>query len=102
MGWGTTFNTEVYISKEILDTKDSAENCRDNLIDNIKEARTLLLMLVASSPKDITEKGEDPLWNVKLKAEDYVEEIIQNTFKLTQVNMLLDCFEKEDFKPITG
>lgn len=102
MGWGTSFNTEVYISKEILNTKDNAENFKDTLVDNIKEARTLLLMLVASSPKDITEKDEDPLWNVKIKAEDCVEEIISNTFKLTQVNMLLERFEEDDFKPITG
>lgn len=36
------------------------------------------------------------------KAEECVEEIIQNTFKLTQVNMLLERFEEENFKPITG
>lgn len=99
MGWGTEFNTSIYISREILDTKDNAESYKEHLIEEIREADKLLLMLVASSPKEITEDGDDPLYNVKLKATECLEQIKHNIFNLTLVNMLLEKFEEDGFKP---
>lgn len=77
MGWGTTFTTDIYISRRHFDSLADLDDAIKEYEDSIAWIEKRLLMFAASPPGDISE----------LQFE--VEEIIENLkHDITEVNRL--------------
>lgn len=53
MGWGTTFKTEIYLSRRIYRSIQELQNEINSLEDEIKRYETQLKMYAVSNPKDL-------------------------------------------------
>ena len=59
MGWGTSFTTEVYINRQVFNSKDELNERIKELEGYIESAKQELTALAVSTPKDvIAEKDE--------------------------------------------
>ena len=87
MGWGTDFNTNIYLSRQIFNGKADVEDKIDELEREVNNSKSMLKMFAASTPNDIVpEEWEDsPLdWihNQMNEIFDTLQEDIINIYKL--------------------
>lgn len=57
MGWGTTFTSEIYLSRKYFDTVYDIEEYIKEKEEDIKAVERQLLMYASSTPKDIIPDG---------------------------------------------
>lgn len=74
MGWGTTFNPEVYINKMIFDSVEQLQDVIDDHESYLRSAEEDMLICSALSPKDYKESDEDDVvFMIRRKFKDTLE-----------------------------
>lgn len=74
MGWGTLFNTEVYISRKILETRSDAEAQLDECTSQMDYVTKNLIAMSAIPPQIVADSSSADLANDIVRA---VEELLE-------------------------
>ena len=94
MSWGTSFKTEVYLSRMSFDSQYELEHEIDELRHSIDTSREVLSMLAIANPRDIVTEDEDPIYSLKNRVADQVELIEDNAHKLALLQLYLTEVEE--------
>lgn len=74
MGFGTSFTKEIYLNRQLFDSKYEVKSKIKELEDNIAEYREEILMYAAATPKDIhTDQDQDILSSIKCRVKELFE-----------------------------
>lgn len=91
MGWGTSFNTDVYINRvsvgNIQDAYAMINDCNDEIEDSI---RTLIGLAIATPQKDREDSMTDMVNGIKSNVADYIEIIIDQATKRYQLELYVE------------
>ena len=97
MGWGTSFKTEIYLSKQIFSNVFELENKIEENEKSIEDAKKRIQMFVSASPRDIIdpEWKEQPIdWLVN-STEGWFEAIQDAIGENIRLNLYLDYINEE-------
>lgn len=96
MGWGTQFNAEIYISKEIYHTKYDVESEIKDLEEWITKLKAKIMALALATPRDIVPHDNDPvdpIFYVTNEIENLFESLEEDHYKLYKLRLLLDNWD---------
>lgn len=97
MGWGTAFNTEIYLSKQIFQHKWEVEEKIQENEKWISDCITKLKMLAIANVKDIIDpewKEESVTW-INNQVNDLMGMIEESSFENYRLNMYLDYINEK-------
>ena len=92
MAWGMGFKTEVNISREHY---SSIEDVKDRLLDieeDLSEVKNRLMILAASTPKDIINE-EDIITAIHNEVKELLEEVRELSEKRLKLRLLIEYLE---------
>jgi hypothetical protein len=101
MGWGTTFKTEIFLSKAQFNSMSHLEQEIEELEESIGATKQTIAMYVAASPKDIIpeewkEQGVDFL---KHRIDENMEILEEELLKLCTLRLLKEYCEENNISP---
>ena len=88
MGWGTTFNCEIFLSKENITSKEQLESLIEDKKLLLTEIKQKLAMFASANPRDIVPKEweDEPINYIN----NNIEELIEN---FTNIHLQLINYE---------
>jgi hypothetical protein len=94
MGWGTSYDCNIFISRKIFHHLSDLETEINDVKSSIENNKRLLLMYVSANPSDITPKdwSEDCILFLHNKIEELLEENDEQTIYLFKLEMLKENF----------
>lgn len=97
MGWGTAFNTEIYLNRKIFNHKYEVEDEIQQNKKYILDSITKLKMFVSANPKDIVDIDwkEEPINWLSNQVDDLIEFIKECSFENYQLEKYLDYINEE-------
>lgn len=97
MGWGTTFNTEIYLNRMIFQQKWEIEEKIQQNEKYISDSITKLKMFVSANPKDIIdiEWKEEPINWLSNQVDDLIEFIEDTSYENYKLNLYLDYINEK-------
>jgi len=100
MSWGTSFKTEIYISRIVFENKGLLEDTIKETERNIERSKQQILMYASASPNDIISDDwkEESISFINIKVNDLIYQIEEDTELLYKLNLLLENFDER----ITG
>lgn len=100
MGWGTSFYTNMYISKKIFHSMNEIDQEIEEIKNDIESERQTLLMYASSTPKDIADADTDIIFDIKSKINESIETLRDLYNQLFKLEYLKESIE--DGKYIFG
>lgn len=100
MSWGTSFLADICIFRQIIKTKQEALMQKEELELELQECSKYIFGLVMATPNDVTPHDEESLLYLTRVLNEALEEINSINVRLYQINLLLQSFDDEEFKPI--
>jgi len=86
MGWGTNFNIDIYLNRQIFSSKYEVEDKILELTKNIEDNKSKLKMYASSTPNDIKSDDCDNIIDCISYDIDFIfnsiEEDLKNLFQL--------------------
>jgi hypothetical protein len=97
MGWGTSFKTEIYLSRQIFSSKYELEEKIEENKKWISNSIEKLKMFAAANPKDIVdpEWKEEPINWLSNQIDNLMEGIEEFSFENYRLEMYLDYINEE-------
>lgn len=98
MGWGTDFNTNIFLNRIVINNDYELDDLIRETEYDLNEIKTRLNMYVASNPKDITpdEWKEESLRFLHTNVTELIDELQEKT--VLQYNLMLYKQYLEDKK----
>lgn len=99
MGWGTTFEAEIYLSRQVFNHRDEVEFRLEEVTDSINRCKQGIAMLVAVTPKDYSNE-ENPLFEMRVElneATDYLEDLLAER---TRLGLYLEYLKENNIEKI--
>jgi hypothetical protein len=95
MGWGTTINAEIYISRVQFENKLVLEDKISELEKNIEADKSKILMFCSANPKDVVpeEWKDEPIVFIYNNVQDIFDNIHTNETLLYELYLLKDNFD---------
>ena len=95
MGWGTDFNTNIYLNRQVFISKLEVDDKISELTQKIEDNKSLLKMYASSTPNDIIPEdwNDDPIgWiNTQINSiYDSIEEDVVTRYKLNLYSEYLE------------
>lgn len=96
MGWGTSFKTEVYLSRKTFDNKYQVEQEIEEMKEWIQDSKAQLYMLAIANPKDLipSDWTEEPVRFIKNEVDRLMESIDENLIDLYKLELLLENYQE--------
>lgn len=94
MGWGTYFEAEIYLNRQIFQSESEIKNEIEELTEDVQKSREALLILVASNYKDIREEDEDPVWGLRNRVQEVIDDITFNTLAIYRLRLYLEAIQE--------
>lgn len=94
MGWGTHFKAEIYLNRQIFRSEGEIKNEIEELTEEIQKSREALMILVASSYKDIREEDEDPVWGLRNRVQEIIDDITTNNLSIYRLRLYLEAIQE--------
>lgn len=97
MGYGTAFNVEIYLSRQIFNSKYELEQKIEENKKWISNNISKLKMFAAANPRDIVdpEWKEEPVNWLNNQIDDIIESIEEFSFENYRLEMYLDYINEE-------
>ena len=96
MGWGTSFRSDVYISRVDVKNVEHARYIIEDCQEEINNATTMLMGLAIITPHISPEETTlDMLNSVKSQVDDYVSTIVENAEKISLLRLYINGKEEE-------
>lgn len=95
MGWGTTFNPRIYLSKITVKSMRELDDLIEENCKYVADVRERLLMIAIATPKDIF--LEDPLHEVRREVNEELELLEDSVRLLARLDMLKTYVEEFGF-----
>lgn len=95
MGWGTTINAEIYISRVQFENKLMLEDKISELEKDIEADKSKILMFCSANPKDVVpeEWKDEPIVFIYNNVQDIFDNIHTNEILLYELYLLKDNFD---------
>lgn len=95
MSWGTSFKTEIYISRIVFENKGLLEDTIKETEKNIERSKQQILMYASASPNDIISDDwkEESISFINIKVNDLLIQIEDDSVLLYKLNILLEEFD---------
>lgn len=93
MGWGTEFQTNIYLSRYIFRTKSEIEEeitSKEAFLQNTKE---LILMYAIGNWSEIKDK-EDDIYTLQSMIDDLVQDISTTSTEIYKLELYLDAVKE--------
>jgi hypothetical protein len=85
MGWGTTFNTEIYLNRKVFKTPYELQDTIEELKKDIENYWGQLKGLALATPKDISNgESTEEILNDITHTIDYLKEYIEDSYRVLQ------------------
>ena len=97
MGFGTAFNTEIYLNRMIFKQKWEVEEKIEQNKKYISDSITKLKMFTSTNPRDIVdiEWKEEPINWLSNQVDDLIEFIEEYSFENYKLNLYLDYINEK-------
>jgi hypothetical protein len=99
MGWGITFNAEIYLSRQEYSTKYAIEDKIKEIEESINNHEATLKMYASATPKDIVpeEFSEEPISWLNIQINEVLEIFKEDLIQKYQLGLYLEhLIEKEE------
>ena len=93
MGWGTNFLANICLNRQIFRHIGEIQSAIEEAEEGIQTNRELLLMLSMANPKDIITEDEDALYATRNRVNDLIDDILEQTDKLSLLRLYLSAIE---------
>jgi hypothetical protein len=92
MGWGVTFNPQVFISREHYSSEDEVKEKITELTADINSRKMEIAMYISSTPKDVIPDDwkEDGMIFLNNKLESALNDITEMEIHIFKLRLLLD------------
>lgn len=97
MGWGTSFNTDIYLSRQIFHSKYELEDRIEQNKKWIENSIQKLKMYASANPKDIVdpEWKQEPINWLSNQIDDIMEGIEEFSYENYRLELYLDYINEE-------
>ena len=99
MGWGTTFEAEVYLSRQVFSNRSEVEFRLEEIEDSMNWCKQNIAMLVAVTPKDYSNE-ENPLFEMKTELNESLEYLEDLVVERTRLGLYLEYLEENNIEKI--
>lgn len=96
MGWGIDFKADIFLSKQSFSSIQELEHKIEETESFIESCRKELCMYAIANPKDIIPEDwkEDSIVFIKMKIDEVVDYIIENTELLSKLYLLKEVAQE--------
>lgn len=94
MGWGTSFNAEIYLNKQLYYSMGEIEDAIQDRQEDIQRAREVLLMTAMAHPNDLTTEGQDTLYAIRNIINEQLETIEESVRDLLNLKAYQEAIEE--------
>lgn len=98
MGWGTSFSADIYISKKLFRSQYELDDEIDSLEKEIQSNTQTLLMYCSSTPRDISSPDWEVIPEIKLRATEIIESLMDSHYELIKLTLLKQTIEDGNYK----
>lgn len=97
MGWGTSFKTDIYLSRQIFHNKYELEQKIEENEKWINDLKQKLKMFAVANPKDIVdpEWKEEPINWLSNQIDNIMEGIEESSYENYRLELYLDYINEE-------
>jgi hypothetical protein len=96
MGWGTSFRSDVYISRVDVENADHAKCIIEDCQELINDAKTMLIGLAVATPHISSEESMgDMVRSMSFQVDDCVSTIVENAEKISLLRLYINGKEEE-------
>ena len=96
MGWGTSFRSDVYISRVDVKNVDHAQYLIDVCQENIDDITKTLIGLAVATPHISSEESMgDMVRSMSFQVDDCVSTIVENAEKISLLRLYINGKEEE-------
>ena len=94
MGWGTSFDANIYIKKQCFESKEQVKLEIEECQSEIEEIKKHLFGYVYATPKDIVNNEDDDIiMTLKVMFNDQIEYLEELIIKLEKLYLLEENFD---------
>lgn len=99
MSWGTEFTANVYLQRQIFESKGGAEDAIKESELEISRYKEQLLILASCNPRDLLQEEDNDLINeIQNRITDIVNIIRDEQRNITLLNLFLHEINKGNYK----
>ena len=100
MGWGIEFNADIYLSRQVFNSKTEVEEKIEEIVQYINNSKSMLMMFASSTPKDIIpeEWEENPLDWINNQINEILDTLQEDMIKTYNLRLYLEYLEENPIK----
>ena len=96
MGWGTSFRSDVYISRVDVKNVEHARYIIEDCQELINDAKTMLIGFAVATPHISSEESMgDMVRSMNFQVDDCVSTIVENAEKISLLRLYINGKEEE-------
>ena len=96
MGWGTDFNTNIYLNRQVFISKLEVDDKISELTQKIEDNKSLLKMYASSTPSGIIPEdwNDDPIGWINTQINSICDSIEENTIQMYNLKLYSEYLEE--------
>jgi hypothetical protein len=87
MGWGTSFNADIFLNKRTFDSIWDVDEAIADCEETIAWVKNKMFGLACSTPKDVIPNGEDPISYLSIELSELFEMFSEHVVLLYQLRL---------------
>ena len=102
MGWGTTFTTDIFLSRMSFDSKSEVEDKITEINNYVDICKTNIKLYASSTPRDIIPEDwkDEPIQWINNKLDEEFNSLSEYENELRLLNQYLNYLEENDINII--